>query len=171
MARLGRCAALALLPLLLAVGCGDKRMSLTEGAVAKESSLEVRIGGAGESGKTTVGLQAMIMPGVALMAAETNIAGVTSTKPEKPVDRQAVQGVWASLMNGLPKHLPEGDSFSIEGRLGGKLVLQTTTTVAGAQNSEVLKPVVDKLLTLAKTTHGEQAALADTAWQAASKAP
>ncbi len=157
--------------LLIAVGCGEKHMSLTDAAVAKESSLEVRIGGAGESGATTVGLQAMIMPGVALLGAQTNTGGVTSTKPEKPVDRGAVQSVWASLMNGLPKHLPEGATFVLEGRLGGKLVLQTTTTLAGARGNDELKAVVDKMLKLADGTHGEQAGLARAAWLAADKTP
>jgi len=160
-----------LLALQMTTGCGEKRMSLTDAAMADESSLEVRIGGAGQGGKMSVGLQAMIMPGVALLGVQTNTAGVTSTKPEKPVDRAAVQSAWASLVNGLPKHLPEGTWFSIEGRLAGKLVLQTTTTLAGAQKSDVLRPVVDKLLKLAASTHAEQAALAKVAWQAAKTAP
>lgn len=165
-----RLSALALLAPLLVGGCGDKQMTLSDAAIAKESSLEVRIGGAGERGDTTVGLQAMIMPGVALLGVETNTAGVTSTKPEKPVEAAAVQAAWAPLMNGAPKQLPAGEGFSLVARLGGKTVMDIKTTVAGARGDANLLKVVDKLLALAATTHAEQAGLAGAAWRS-TKAP
>ena len=162
-----RLGALAMLVPLLVGGCGDKSMTLSEAAVAKESSLEVRIGGAGEGGITTVGLQAMIMPGVALLGVQTQTAGVTSTKPEKPVDAATVQAAWAPLVQGAPDKLPEGKGFSLVARIGGKTALDLQTTLAAARGDAKLAQVVERLLALAATTHGEQAGLAKAAWQSA----
>ena len=117
-----------------------------------------------------MGLQAMIMPGVALLGVETNTAGVTSTKPEKPVDAAAVQAAWAPLLNGAPKTLPAGEGFTLVARLGGKTAIDIKTTVAGARGNANLMKVVDKLLALAATTHAEQAGLASAAWRS-TKAP
>ena len=157
--------ALALLVLLPVGGCGDKSMTLNKAAVAKESSLEVRIGGAGEGGQTSVGLQAMLMPGVALMAVSTHTSGVTSTKPERPVDAAVVQASWAPLLQDSPANLPEGEGFSLVARVGGKTALHLQTTLAAARADATLAQVVEGLLAIAAGTHGEQAALAKAAWQ------
>ena len=140
-------------------------MTLNEASVAKESSLEVRIGGAGEGGQTAVGLQAMLMPGMALLGVTTHTAGVTSTKPEKPVDAAAVQAAWAPLLQGAPAGLPAGEGFWLEARVAGKTALQLQTTVAAARAHAGLTQVVDGLLAMAAGTHGEQAALATAAWR------
>lgn len=162
-----RIGALALLVPLLVCGCGDKSMTLSEASVAKESSLEVRIGGAGEGGRTAVGMQAMLMPGVALMGVTTHTAGVTSTKPEKPVDAAAVQAAWAPLLQGAPAGLPAGEGIWLEARVGGKTALKLQTTLAGARAAPGLAQVVDGLLAIAAASHGEQAALAKSAWRPA----
>lgn len=151
--------------LAVACGCGEKKMGLNEGTIDKESSLEVRIAGAGQEGKTAVTLTAMLFPGVAMLGAEKNAGGVTSVVPEKPVDRAAVKRAWAPLLQGPPAGLPEGDAFKLKARVQGKTAVELSTTLAAAKADPKLSAIANAMLDMAAEPHAEVEQLARGAWQ------